>query len=350
MRDSQLNVGGSGSPSRADAGDVTAETQMNSWTRPLAAAQRTVDKAEASPPLRLLDSFPAVERHAADRDECLPAWPPVLPAEMAQCSVCGLPGTEPRCAGCEELIRLHHTPVDTLEFLAVADERSAPEKLIRDWKDETTVQDGVVAGPHDWLIGIAAALSAYCQSHAERLLGGTPVITFVPSRAPLVASAFQLAADRGWFSLDVRTTGDRRGTWLQHETAEAQERLARTPADWLILPAGAPRGPVVLFDDMFVSGASMFAYAAALRQAGATEIRSVCVGRHVPDAHWDYWDAARILRGTGEFRWTPERAVIHRIAPVPAGHGRDAPAISMRAPRLHGGSRTVNGVDTQSRT
>jgi hypothetical protein len=131
--------------------------------------------------------------------------------------------------------------------------------------------------------------------------------------------------------------------------ADAQERLARTPEDWLIPRAGAPRGPVLLFDDMFVSGASMFSYAAALRQAGATEIRSVCIGRHVPDTHWDYWDAARILRGAGEFRWTPEREVVHRIAPGPPADGGEGQAISMRAPRLNGASRTVNGVETQSR-
>jgi len=350
MRDSQVNAGDPGGSFGASAGHLAAGRAPKARTRPLTAAQRASDrKADAGPPLRLLDSFPAVGRDPLGREECLPPWSPVLPAEVPQCSVCGLPSTGPRCVGCEELVQLYGTPVDTLEFLAVVEEGSVPEKLIWDWKNETTFEDGVVAGPHDWLIPIAAALSAYCEAHADRLLAGTPVITAIPSRAPLIAGAFRLAADRGWFALDVNATGEKCGTWLQDEMRGQPERPARSRGDWLIPFAAAPRGTVVLFDDVFVSGASMFSYAAALRAAGATEIRSVCIGRHVPVAHWDYWDAARVLRSTGEFSWTPEREVIHRVAPVQASDGHEAPAIPLRAQRIHGGSRSVNGAETQSR-
>jgi hypothetical protein len=355
MRDFPANASDPGGSSGAGAGHLAAGRPTTARARPLAAAQRAAAQraadrnADAGPTLQLLDSFPAIGRHPVGREECLPAWPPVLPAEVPQCSVCGLPSTGPRCAGCEDLVQLHGTPLDTLEFLAIVEKGSVPEKLIWDWKNESTVRDGVVAGPHDWLIGIAAALSAYCEAHADRLLAGTPVITAIASRAPLIASAFQLAADRGWFALEVNATGQKSGTWLQDEMPGEPERPARSRGDWLIQFASAPRGPIVLFDDVFVSGASMFAYAAALRQAGATEIRSVCIGRQVPDTHWDYWDAARVLRRTGEFRWAPEREVIHRIAAVQAGDGKDVPARPMRAERIHGGSRSVNGAETQSR-
>ena len=70
---------------------------------------------------------------------------------------------------------------------------------------------------------------------------------------------------------------------------------------------------MVLFDDVFVTGASLLTYAQALRAAGATEVSAVTVVRHVPMRHVNYFDALRLRRLVAPWDWTAERAVISGV-------------------------------------
>ena len=65
---------------------------------------------------------------------------------------------------------------------------------------------------------------------------------------------------------------------------------------------------VLVLDDLFVSGASMLSYVQALRRPGARPLRCVALARHVGEQHWNYWHALRIVRRSGDYQWTPERA------------------------------------------
>jgi len=67
--------------------------------------------------------------------------------------------------------------------------------------------------------------------------------------------------------------------------AGQEQRLERTADDWRVDQETVAGRSVVLIDDVFVSGASMFSYAQALRQAGAKEIRAIAIGRHISDNH-----------------------------------------------------------------
>jgi len=63
---------------------------------------------------------------------------------------------------------------------------------------------------------------------------------------------------------------------------------------------------VLLLDDVFVTGASLFSYAKALRLAGATEVRGVAIARHVSTRHCNYFDALRIIRRSAGWEWSPQ--------------------------------------------
>lgn len=66
----------------------------------------------------------------------------------------------------------------------------------------------------------------------------------------------------------------------------------------------------MLFDDVFVTGASMFSYAIALKAAGATGVRGVAIGRHVAHNYRDYRDALRIVRRDTSYYWSAGRVNI----------------------------------------
>jgi hypothetical protein len=64
---------------------------------------------------------------------------------------------------------------------------------------------------------------------------------------------------------------------------------------------------VLVFDDFWSSGQSLFSYALALRAAGAREIRGVVL-QHT--AKSDYYAVYAWLRRVIDLAWRPERAAI----------------------------------------
>jgi hypothetical protein len=178
------------------------------------------------------------------------------------------------------------------------------------WKNETINRDGVWHHPADYLHHMVSRLSAYVEAQSDRLLADDPVLTYIPSRAPLIAITFHLAADMNWYALTLVQSGAKQGDWAQHGRDPA-ERLTLTAADWQVLTDRVAGRPVVLFDDVFLTGASMFSYATALKAAGATAVRGLAIGRDVSYTHRDYYDALRILKRTQDFQWSPSRPNIY---------------------------------------
>jgi hypoxanthine phosphoribosyltransferase len=126
----------------------------------------------------------------------------------------------------------------------------------------------------------------------------------------VIATALRLAAQRDWFSVSAVPSGEKIGNWRQQSSREQHTRLALGIDDWNPYSIAAAGRPVLLLDDVFVTGASMFSYANALRAAGCREIRSVALVRHVSDRHWNYHDALRIVRRTVDWAWSPARVAV----------------------------------------
>jgi hypothetical protein len=268
------------------------------WTRPLTSAERRADREAA------LRMAPVVFSIVAPNP-----WLPMLPPDVPQCKVCKMPNRSGLCAGCRKLKKAFGWPVDSVEMLTVSTRRDDPEHLIWGWKEEAEAM-GLTHAPDDWLGGIGARLSAYLKAHARRLLDGEPIVTSIPSRAPLVACALDTVAARDRLSARIERTGDKNGSWLQHKMAGQGARLARTTADWRVDGCAVSGRHVVLIDDVLVTGASMFSYAAALKSAGARDVRCVVIARHVRDTHSDYFDALRIVRRTRKWEWSPARSAV----------------------------------------
>lgn len=285
---------------------------LHRWTRPLTAEERDQEVAADRWRLHLVDILNPPKEAEEAGERCLSRWRPILTREVPTCRVCTLPYRDRLCGGCKKLVARFGFVPDSLEFLAVVDKRTPPESLMWDWKEQTTLVDGRWTGPHDLLTEIAMCLAAYTESHADRLLEGDPVIAALPSRAPLIAAAFAVAKQQERLSLRLSEVGAKSGDWFQHEMHGQAERLSRRMDDWDVHADAVAGRPVLLFDDVFVSGASMFSFAAALKRAGAREVRAVAVGRHIADNHNNYYDAARILRRTRAWYWSAGRAVVTR--------------------------------------
>src|SRR4051812_17036276 len=146
---------------------------LTSWTRPLSPTERQADirsDSDSSLVGALRGWGPPVDRDCGTRDGVLPRWwSPLLPVDVPRCAVCTVPRVDRLCAGCKKLLRTYGDVVDTLEFMTIVNKRSSPESVMWAWKEETTLVDGRWTGPHDELDSIAAGLSAYAESHTDRL-------------------------------------------------------------------------------------------------------------------------------------------------------------------------------------
>src|SRR4051794_11303643 len=327
LPDMSRNSSGAGLERAGTAEERSDEVEfpLLKWTRRLSAAERRADRESDAPDAETLvrcalAGGPVPRRDPDCREHMLPphngrlAWHQILPLSVPQCRICTLPSSTGTCAGCMRLVAALGQPADTLEMLAMARTREEPESTFWAWK-ERAAANGTEHGPSDWLSGTDAALSSYVDRHADRLLEGDPVVTFVPTRAALVAAAFRRAGERHWSpGIEPRSTGKKVGKWFQHESNQV-ERLSRTADHWSV-EADVVERPVLLFDDVFVSGASMFSYAHALKRAGATEVRAVAVVRHIDARNPDYHDAARITRRTQPLSWSARQPHIAYAKPA----------------------------------
>jgi hypothetical protein len=292
--------------------DVTSLTfPLSVWTRPLSTDERALDVA-ADPETDWVTLALAGVRHRDPlrRSDMLPThWLPVLPEEVPSCSVCGLPELRDLCRRCRVLLNRFDWSIESIEYLAVSSKRDWLERLIWTWKGNAEISERFGVDPSDELQSVAAGLSAYFEHHQDRLLDGVSLITAVPSRVPLMATAFAVAERRGWFSLPVQPSGRKAGLWFQHACRTGEERLGRSIEDWAIDVDTVCGQHVLVLDDLFVSGASMLSFMLALRHAGAWPVRGVALDRHIGDQHWNYWDALRIVHRSGDRLWSPQRSV-----------------------------------------
>ncbi len=145
---------------------------------------------------------------------------------------------------------------------------------------------------------LAALLATFMANHAG-CVGDWDYATCIPSATRValqpVVSRIALFAGRCRQVLDA--------------TPDAEERVI--DPDRFAVPVDVRGHRILLLDDTFVSGASMFSAAAALRGHGATIVGPVVIGRHIqpgwpPSAEllsWIAkrpWDAARCARCAGE--------------------------------------------------
>jgi len=304
------------------------------WTRALTAEQRARER-QHEVDTHVFNFSALIPPVPVTREDHFPnrlrrGWWPLLPAEAASCCPwCALPSRDARlCSGCETLDNAFATPVDTLEFLTMADQTTDPENLIYAWKNGPSLHDRRLFAEHyaTSLTSIAAPLSGYLEAHAPRLLAGDPVLTAVPSRVPAIANMMQIARDRGWFSREILISGIKAHDWAQLG-ADKLERQSRTERDWVVAAEAVVGRDVVVFDDVFVTGTSVFSYATALRRAGARSVRAVAVVRHVNPRVPHYFDAWRIARRASDVAWSPQRC---RVANSPAWRGRGYPPVSRR--------------------
>jgi hypothetical protein len=245
------------------------------------------------------------------RANCLPSsWLPPLPPTVPQCCVCPMPQAKGICSGCRTLLELHGTPLGSLDFLTLSEKQDQPESTIWAWK--TYAHDGSQGAPSDdWLTGMSAGLSAYLDANRHRLLRDDPLVTTIPTRVPLIAAALDQARRKGWFAPHLASPGGKVGRWWQHASSSQDERLARRASDWVPSPEIAPGRAVVLLDDVFVTGASMWSYARALKQAGAGDVRGVVLVRHLhKSTHWNYYDALRISSRRMKLKWSPLQGAV----------------------------------------
>ncbi len=129
---------------------------------------------------------------------------------------------------------------------------------------------------------IASLVSAFVAGHGT-CIGDFDYLTCVPSErrvAPAsIVSLVPPLADRY-----RQVLGASPGAACS-SSSDGRTRGARTVDPGRFTVEDSVRGArILLFDDTFTSGASAFAAAAALRQAGAAEVRALVIGRHVrPD-------------------------------------------------------------------
>jgi predicted amidophosphoribosyltransferase len=291
---------------------------MASVWRPLKPSERAARRAadfDARLPTLLADSLRFPVTDPTDRGQVLASAAyhdlllPVLPPSVSRCSTCLIPTVRQtgRCRSCEQLRHALSAPLRSLEFLTMATASSNQHRVLAACKDEIRERG---AAPAEWLRRYAAALSAYSEAHRLRLLVDGELVTAVPSGAPTVEAAFAVAAERGWFAPTITPSGAKAREWSSRE-GELTDRLALRADSWRV-DVDVVRGrAVVLFDDVFVTGATVYSYADALRCAGAVEVRAVVLER-VVDARvhggHDHLDALRDVRDVGPYDWSAERA------------------------------------------
>jgi hypothetical protein len=82
--------------------------------------------------------------------------------------------------------------------------RQPPEARFYAWKDgnlsSRAIYERFGGNYDDGLLPTAAVLSAHLEERAAKLLNGVEIITWVPSRAPIVATALRLAAENDWYA------------------------------------------------------------------------------------------------------------------------------------------------------
>src|SRR3954468_23318161 len=139
---------------------------------------------------------------------------PVLPPWGPRCELCLTPARlrGGLCSSCRALTTVLGRPLSTLEFVTMAATDDRAHDWIRWWKD-AAAETGAEAAPPEYLHRVAVSLSAYLEAQAPRLLARQPVVTAVPTHAPVVSAALERAGAFGWYAPAIVPTGTKAGDW-----------------------------------------------------------------------------------------------------------------------------------------
>lgn len=230
--------------------------------------------------------------------------------DVGACEGCGKPSMGRRnwayCGDCLTLRRLHDRPLRSFEPISFARTDERLFGMIRAWKEEGCATEGPLSNlPGSYGRPIAAILSAYLEAHREDLDldAETTLVTFVPTRSPVVGQALALAAARDWYAPPLTETGSADPVLPCQRSMPADRRVRRSADSWSVLgPVESAR--IVLIDDIYTTGASMHSFARALRDAGAAEVRAVAVVRTV--GGYVYSDTLERRRTRGTLTWSAE--------------------------------------------
>jgi predicted amidophosphoribosyltransferase len=224
-----------------------------------------------------------------------------LPAtnQSGVCEIChtGIDADYVRCSQCEQA---RYLAVPEVLPIAMSVHLGLLHAHLRGYKDnlDTAVRSRMA-------LRLAALVSVFMANH-QRCLGEWDYVTCVPSVRRAAPAA--IVSHLGVFA----------PRYNQVLAASAEVRRAERALDPGRFPVSGRvrRDRVLLFDDTFTSGASIFSAVAALREAGAEVVGPLVIGRHIrPDwgpsqalLYWlaqRKWDEHRCARCGGEYRAQP---------------------------------------------
>ena len=265
-------------------------------------------------------------------------WP--LVDEGPSCVRCASPrqkmaaGDAAECRGCRMLADVYASALADVHPITYTAPRWRLCVGVRVLKDVLAARsDSVLAR------NIGAILSAYLEHHlGGRRLGlshGFGVVTTVPSSRPVIAGALRRATLEGWWSTELTVVATARpGHARQRRRPDAERMHVR--GKWEVDRAAVDGLDVLVIDDIYTSGGSVYSFAGALRDAGARSVRAVVLARNVgaKDAAW----VLSLLRRYHDrgLRWTPSVGAYDILA-----HDRPAvvSATSGAVSRCDGGAR-----------
>lgn len=211
-----------------------------------------------------------------------------VPAEQpGVCSVCRA-GLDPRYARCFSCNQAWSAlgPLEAVLPIAMSVHNEQFHFTLNRYK-----RGGDAVAQRQMALRLAALLVVFLDRH-HTCLAGWDVIVPVPSpRGVALRTVLDLTAyrDRTVYALTAQRDSEGRPLDPSRFDVGVIDRDAR----------------VLLLDDTFASGASLFSARAALSNAGVTVADAVVLGRHL---HPDKWPPAQqLLSWLGDRPWVPER-------------------------------------------
>jgi predicted amidophosphoribosyltransferase len=102
----------------------------------------------------------------------------------------------------------------------------------------------------------------------------------VPSSKDVIAQALARAQIDAWFAPGAVRTGEAVEGQLRQRQLSGDARRLREAASWIVGRKAAGHS-MLLIDDVYTSGASMHSFAAALREAGASQVVGLALIRSI---------------------------------------------------------------------
>lgn len=216
--------------------------------------------------------------------------------EFRSCEICHSSKDDAfdRCYRCNEGFRLLNGNVPRILPITMSLERGQMHHALRDYKDGW---DQTIRERFSWQI--AGLVELFAAQHTE-CLGEFDVVTCIPSRKQRTA-----------FEAVVTRLGRFRERY-EPLLAVAGADDSHTLSSGRFVAAGTARGRrVLILEDTFTTGASVFSATAALRAAGAVVDTVLVVGRHMNPG---YSHTTVLLDRMKGLQWVESDCVVCRPA------------------------------------